>query len=97
MEKILQGCEIFPLNISCPLTHLIRLHIHAQRIFLPFIIIQCTLRLFNIQVFFLIQYKMSLIPQQINKQRCCWMHSFTDVGINHEFYSSCQARFAILK
>ena len=93
MEKILQGYEIFPLNISCPLTHLIRVTHPCTMDFSP-IHHYKTFQYSSI----LIQYKMSLIPQQINKQEVLLDAFFLQMlELIMNFTLLCQACFAILK
>lgn len=97
MEKILQGCEIFPLNISCPLTHLIRVTHPCTTDFSPIHHYTVHFKTFQYSSI-LIQYKMSLIPQQINKQEVLLDAFFLQMlELIMNFTLLCQARFAILK
>ena len=97
MEKILQGCEIFPFNISCLLTRLIRVTHPCTMDFSPIhhdIVHFKTFQYSSI----LIQYKMSLIPQQINKQDVLLDAFFLQtLELITNFALLCQPRFAILK
>lgn len=97
MEKILQGCKIFPLNISRLLTHLTRVTHPSTMDFSPIHHYTVHFKTFQYSSI-LIQYKMSLIPQQINKQEVLLDAFFLQtLELIMNFPLLCQACFAILK